>query len=105
MLRKLNAGLDRALYAHWLNPEWLAEDAFDECFMKRGAEMLTLIGKAMGKEFTGGNGVFQNALIRAGLRPADQQHPLDLPEPQQFDDPDNYDDPLDEPVNDTDAAA
>ena len=105
MLRKLNAGLDQALREHWLDPEWLAEDAFDKCFMKRGEEMLTLIGKAMGRESSGGREVFRNALIRSGLLPAEQQDAPDLPEPQEFDEPDNDDDLLDEPVNDTDAVA
>ncbi len=102
MLRKLNAGLDPALQAHWLSPELLEGNAFDQCFMERGVAMLNLIGNAMGTTISGRSDVFQNALIRAGLHPAAQQDTPDLSEPQQFDDPDNDDDLLDEPVDDTD---
>ena len=62
-----NGDLNRVLEAHWLNPELLELDKFAECFVQRGEAMLNLIGKAMGKQITGGLETFWAALSSAGL--------------------------------------
>ena len=59
--------LNHILVSHWINPSHLRADRYAECFVERGEEMLTLIGKAMGKEITGGGAVFWNALASAGF--------------------------------------
>lgn len=78
------AKLRSILERHWVNPDLLWENKFAEFFMERGEKMLNLIGKAMGKEITGGRNVFRDALARAGLLPG-----LDasgLPEADEFED-------------------
>ena len=59
--------LRQVLRAHWLNPDSLAADQFAECFAERGAEMMKLIGQAMGKQLSDGRGVFWSALESAGF--------------------------------------
>ena len=59
--------LNHILVSHWINPNHLRADRYAECFVERGEAMLTLIGKAMGKEITGGGEVFWNALASAGF--------------------------------------
>lgn len=59
--------LDRVLEAHWINPDLLRDDNFAEAFVQRGAAMMELISKAMGKSLPSGREVFQNALYQAGL--------------------------------------
>ena len=85
--------LHSILQSHWLNPDLLAQDEFSKCFVERGEKMLDLIGKVMGRPISGGSDIFNNALVRAGLRPADELDHPDSPEPQEFDDTeDEYDD-------------
>ena len=69
-LREENAELRQVLETHWLNPELLEADEFAECFVQRGDAMLDLIGKAMGKQITGGQETFWSALILAGVAEA-----------------------------------
>ena len=87
-LKNQNAGLDQVLQSHWLNPDLLAEDKFSECFIERGEKMLYLIGKAMGREISGGRNVLLNALSRAKPDWAidDALDSLDKSEAQEFDD-------------------
>ena len=59
--------LNRILTSHWINPIHLRSDRYADHFVERGEAMLTLIGKAMGKEITGGREVFKNALADAGF--------------------------------------
>jgi len=59
--------LDRILTSHWINPNHLRADRYADHFVERGEAMLTLIGKAMGKEISGGREVFMNALADAGF--------------------------------------
>ena len=75
-LREKNAELRQVLGAHWLNAELLESDEFAECFVERGEAMLDLIGKAMGKQITGGRETFWAALSSAGVAepPATIQH-------------------------------
>ena len=67
LLRNSNSGLDHVLRTHWLNPERLESDEFAKSFEDRGEAMLRLIGEAMGKEATGGQETFLNALSSAGV--------------------------------------
>lgn len=66
--------LRRVLVSHWLDPELLEADNFGECFVRRGEEMLQLIGNAMRRKIPDGGEVFRNALKEGGY-------------PDQFDDP------------------
>lgn len=66
-LRQSNSDLSRVLETHWLNSELLEADKFAECFVQRGEAMLDLIGKAMGKQITGGQESFWAALAAAGF--------------------------------------
>ncbi len=59
--------LDEVLRAHWINPQHLQSDRFDEFFLERGEAMLKLIGQAMGKEIGSGREVFMSALSDVGL--------------------------------------
>ena len=59
--------LNRILTSHWINPHHLRADRYADHFVERGEAMLTLIGKAMGKEITGGRDVFKNALADVGF--------------------------------------
>ena len=78
-LRQSNNDLNKVLETHWLNPGLLETDNFAECFVQRGEAMLDLIGKAMGKQITGGQETFWAALGAAGVaeRPAVVQ-PADI---------------------------
>ncbi len=84
--------LDRALRAHWLNPELLVADKFAECFVERGAAMLDLIGQAMGKRLPDGRGAFWRALNSAGYV-------------EEFDEPDDEYDVVGELAYSEDASA
>ncbi len=86
--------LGAVLQSHWLDPDLLAQDDFSKCFVQRGEKMLNLIGEAMGRPISGGSDILNNALVRAGLRPADQQDTPDTPELQEFDDPEDEYDPI-----------
>ena len=59
--------LQQVLRSHWINRDLLAKDQFAECFVERGEAMLELIGQAMGKQLSGGRGVFWSALESAGF--------------------------------------
>ena len=59
--------LQQVLRSHWINPDLLEKDQFAECFAERGAAMLELVGRAMGKQLSGGRGVFWSALESAGF--------------------------------------
>ena len=65
-----NEKIEESLRTHSVDPDMLADkdmyphNAFGRCFLKRGEEMLSLIGKAMGKDIHGGEAVFRNALDR-----------------------------------------
>ena len=63
--------LRHVLLSHWLDPELLEADNFNECFVRRGEEMLQLIGNAMGKEVLNGTEVFLTALKEGGLSDQD----------------------------------
>ena len=96
-LRSRYSNLDEALHAHWLDPELLEDDDFFNSFIDRGEQMLSLIGKAMGKDISGGREVFRNALLRLmpeGLIPEGEVDDAeDTSELQEFDDGENeYDD-------------
>ena len=66
-LEQSNSELRQVLETHWLNPELLELDKFAECFVQRGAAMLGLIGRAMGKQITDGNEVFWAILDSANV--------------------------------------
>ncbi len=66
-LRSENSELNHVLETHWLNPDLLESDKFAECFVQRGEAMLDLIGRAMGKQITGGKETFWAALSSAGV--------------------------------------
>ena len=77
--------LNRVLEAHWIEPGLLRADKFAECFVKRGEEILLLIGQAMGKPVAGGREAFWNALNSAGIGEKSEQ--MGPQEPQdEFDD-------------------
>ena len=60
--------LDKVLDAHWLNPESLREDEFEEMFVERGEKMLQLIYGAMGKTMIPeGRRAFREALGADGV--------------------------------------
>ena len=59
--------LEAVLLSHWIDPDLLRGDSFGECFVKRGNEMLTLIGEAMGKSLPTGQDVFEGVLKNNGL--------------------------------------
>lgn len=60
--------LDKILDAHWLNPESLREDEFEEMFVERGEKMLQLIYGAMGKTMIPeGRRAFREALGADGV--------------------------------------
>ena len=60
-------GLEEVLEAHWLDVRHLESDDFAASFVERGEAMLSLIGKAMGRDLGSGREVFQNALIASGF--------------------------------------
>ena len=66
-MRKDHSQINHVLNKHWLNPELLEADQFDECFIERGEAMLKLIGEAMGKPVSGGREAFRAALETANL--------------------------------------
>ena len=73
--------LDSVLGAHWLEPKHLNMDDFASFFVARGESMLSLIGRAMGRELGSGRNVFMNALRSAGLAiAADEGDASDLVE-------------------------
>ena len=59
--------LNDVLSAHWLDPKHLYDDDFASFFVARGESMLSLIGRAMGRELSTGIDVFLNALRNAGI--------------------------------------
>ena len=54
--------LDQVLVAHWVDPRTLEQDNFDQTFIYRGEELLSLIGKAMGRNLGSGRQVFEQAV-------------------------------------------
>ena len=78
-LRRLieeNGELNQVLESHWINPDMLGSDNFAECFVQRGEAMIDLIGKAMGKDITGGQETFWAALASAGFAKPSELAPL-----------------------------
>lgn len=67
--------LDNILKSHWIDPDSLRSDDFANSFVERGAQMLRLIGLAMGKPTSDdGRDAFRNALNSAGF---DMQEDID----------------------------
>lgn len=89
-LRNRNEGLEESLRTHFVEPDLLEENNFTWCFMERGQAMLSLIGKAMGKNIPGGDSVFRSALNRfmpEKYRPGEESSDPDAqPELEEFDD-------------------
>lgn len=67
MLEKENRDIDRAVQLSRVNISHLRDDAFGKFFVARGAELMGLVGTAMGRRLDPGEEVFRNALSRAGL--------------------------------------
>ena len=67
--------LEKVLGAHWIDAGALEADDFATTFIQRGAEMLDLIGRAMGRNLGSGRSEFEAALSSAGY--------LDLLEPEE----------------------
>ena len=83
--------LRSVLQRHWLDYDLLEGDQFAECFVARGEAMLNLIFEAMGRANPGGEEVFRNTLIRAGVVPEEPEPTAPL-EIEGFDDPEpDYD--------------
>ena len=81
--------LRSVLQRHWLDYDLLEGDQFAECFVARGEAMLNLIFEARAN--LGGEEVFRNTLIRAGVVPEEPEPTAPL-EIEGFDDPEpDYD--------------
>ena len=72
--------LRQVLVSHWLEPDLLEADDFSECFVRRGEEMLLLIGNAMKKAIPGGSEVFRTAMKEGGLADQDDDDEPDQDE-------------------------
>lgn len=66
-LKEQNNDLEQVLLSHWIEIDHLESNNFAGSFVKRGLAMLDLIGQAMDKKLSDGEGVFESALRSAGL--------------------------------------
>ena len=84
--KKMNPKLDGVLLTHWFDPDDLVKDRFSQSFFRRGGALLSLIGKAMGRDLGSGRAIFEKYL-QIYMEPGTPAAPDELfEEEEEFDD-------------------
>ena len=84
--KKMNPKLDGVLLTHWFDPDDLDKDRFSQSFFRRGGALLSLIGRAMGRDLGSGRAIFEKYL-QIYMEPGTPAVPDELfEEEEEFDD-------------------